>query len=64
MQTMTGRDGLAPARCSNSTAAWTSAALASLRDQLADGVPHDWHLEPYDESHQPKCAGLYSYDWM
>lgn len=39
------------------------AALASLRDELADGVPHDWHLEPYDES-QDERDGLYSCDWM
>lgn len=29
------------------------AALASLRDELADGSPRDWHLEPYDESREP-----------
>lgn len=39
-------------------------ALADLRDELADGVRRDWHLEPYDESREPRRDDPYSCDWM
>ncbi|HEY9290576.1 MAG TPA: hypothetical protein VIP98_04775 [Microlunatus sp.] len=36
-------------------------ALADLRTELAAGMPHDWHLELWDESRKPKRG---SCDWM
>jgi hypothetical protein len=39
-------------------------ALADLRKELADGLPHDWHLEVWDESREPKRDDPYSCDWM